>query len=161
MSEKTEPKKVRRCRCTLKFETAVKDCLSSAECFKSTSAQLGQAFYGLKDRYNVPANKWAWASGYRDARVDAWYRYNLVFAYVINGALVPCGWDKMTEEQREYCRAGLNTVGGQWWKGKDGLPVAGFPFYVSRDNRLPKDPITGHYPAHEEITGEFTIKANP
>jgi len=138
------------------FKTSIKDCLSAAECYRSTSVNIDASIYKLRERYNVPDYAWQWAEGYRQCRLDAWYRYNLCFCYVIAGEIVEKGWNEMTEEQREVCRKGENTVGGHWWKGEDGKPAIGYPFFVSEDKRLPRDPVTGHYPLSDIVTEKFT-----
>lgn len=150
-----QAKAIRRSRSILAFQTAVKDVLSAAESYRSTSAAMEEAFHALKSRYNVPDYSWHWARGYRDCRIDAWYRYNLCFCYVIDGQIVEKGWDAMTEEQREFCRQGKNVIGGHWWKDQAGNPILNRPFFVTKDTRQPKDPVTGHYPLSEVVTDQF------
>jgi len=149
----------KRSRSQSAFQSAVKDRLSAAESYRSTSVAVSDSIRELKERFNVPGYCWQWADGYQAARLDAWYRYNLCFCYVIGGEIVEKGWDAMTEEQREYCRAGKNTVGGHWWKDREGKPAIGFPFFVSEDKRLPRDPVTGHYPLSDVVTERFTRQA--
>lgn len=137
------------------FRVSVKDTLSAAECYHSTSAEIDASLQKLKTRYNLPGYAWQWMEGYRDARIDSYYRYRLCFCYVIAGELVEKSWDAMTEEQREFCRSGKNTVAGHWWKDDSGKPISGRPFFVSEDTQAPKDPVTGHYPPSINRTDAF------
>lgn len=151
-------KPANRSRDAMRAMTAVKDAFSAAECYHSTSARVDESLRRLRARFNLPQYFWAKVDGYRECKTDTWYRHLLVHCYVINGEVVACNWDAMTEEQREYCRKGLNTVGGQWWKDDQGKPIVGRPFYVFLDKRLQKDPVTGHYPLSEDVTDQYCAK---
>ncbi len=131
--------KTKRSRDGLRFKSAVKDVLSAAECYKPLSMTISDDIQKLKERYNVPGYYWQWAEGYRDARVDYWYRHNLVFCYEWNGGLVVSDWTNSSEDFKEFIRGGGRARGGHYWKDDNGQPIQNRPFFV--EDEVPFDKL--------------------
>ncbi len=106
------------------LETRVKDLVSEAICFSSTSKDLDTKFGTLFAKYphDLPVHVKAYIRGYYSALRDNLYRNHLFFAYEWEGKLYE-KWEAYPEPLREYLRArptgDLEIAHGHFWKGTE------------------------------------------
>lgn len=124
----------RRSHDGLAFKNRVKSIINSHLIYRSTSSAVQWDIWNLKKDYNLSSYYWNWAEGYRDAAQDNWYRNNLVHCYNVDGKLYG-KWNTFPEEIKEKFRRNEVTIGGFYWKDKDGNPDISKPYFVSEHNK--------------------------